>query len=233
MAGKSAFLSSGYGYLGKLLEFIKHVEGTFEFQGKRGLSLETLQPKRASSSVQGKISYFSWSCGGKLRILLELCVDLGDLSCLLWDVRSPLALQGLPQDSLCIAAGMKGPQLELRRESQGFSPFLTSIAGPLQSWNRRVRPRLVLRNGTLLASRVVQGVTGHWSSCIWNLRLFPDDVTVVSGALRVVTSSSGLHSKRCPGIGTYLEWMGKSVSFGMWHDPRGFLPSFSVRTASS
>ena len=49
----------------------------------------------------------------------------------------------------------------------------------------------------------------------------------------VVTSSSGLHSKRCPGIRTYLEWTGKSVSFGMWHDPRGFFSSFNVRPASS
>ena len=51
----------------------------------------------------------------------------------------------------------RAPHLELRWEPQGSSPFLTSIAGFLYSWNRRVRPRLVLRKGTLLASRVVQG----------------------------------------------------------------------------
>ena len=45
-----------------------------------------------------------------------------------------------------------GPHLEFRRELQRSSPFLTLIAGSLQSWNRRVRPRLMLRNGTLLAS---------------------------------------------------------------------------------
>ena len=28
---------------------------------------------------------------------------------------------------------------------------------------------------TSLASRVVHGVTGHLSSCIWNLLVFPDD----------------------------------------------------------
>ena len=94
-----------------------------------------------------------------------------------------------------------GPHLELRREPQRSSPFLTLIAGSLQSWNRRVRPRLVLRNGTLLVSRVVHGVTGHLSSSIWNLRLFSDDATGVSMPLGVVTSSTGLHSKRCPGIG--------------------------------
>ena len=45
----------------------------------------------------------------------------------------------------------------LRREPLGSSAFLTSIAGSLQSWNRRVRPRLGLRNGTPLASRVSRG----------------------------------------------------------------------------
>ena len=31
------------------------------------------------------------------------------------------------------------------------------------------------RNGTLLASPVVHGVTGHFSSCVWCLRVSPDD----------------------------------------------------------
>ena len=75
------------------------------------------------------------------------------------------------------------------------------MAGSLQSWNRRVRPRLLLRNRTPLSSRVVHRVIGHLSSCIWNLRVFPDDATRVSVPLRVVTSSTGLHSKRSPGIG--------------------------------
>ena len=54
-------------------------------------------------------------------------------------------------------------------------PDLTRIAVSLQSSNRRVRPRLVWRNGTLLASPVVHGVTGHFSSCVWYLRGSPDD----------------------------------------------------------
>ena len=60
----------------------------------------------------------------------------------------------------------RGPHLELRWEPQCSSRFLTSITGSLQSWNRRVRPRIVFRNGTPLASQVVHGVTGHLSSCI-------------------------------------------------------------------
>ena len=60
----------------------------------------------------------------------------------------------------------------------------------------------MLRHGTPLASRVVNGVSNHLLSCIWKLRLLPEDETVVSVSLRVVTSSSGLHSKKCPGIRT-------------------------------
>ena len=67
--------------------------------------------------------------------------------------------------------------------------------------DRSVRPRLLLRNGTPLASRVVHWVTTHLLSCIGNLRVFPDDATGVLVPLRVVTSSTGLHSKSCPGIG--------------------------------
>ena len=63
----------------------------------------------------------------------------------------------------------RGPHLELRQEPKGSSPFLIRIAGSLQIWDRTVRPRLVWRNGTHLASRVVHGVTGHVSSCVWNL----------------------------------------------------------------
>ena len=32
-----------------------------------------------------------------------------------------------------------------------------------------------LRNGTPLAFRVVQGVSGPLSNCVWNLQVFPDD----------------------------------------------------------
>ena len=45
----------------------------------------------------------------------------------------------------------------------------------IYTWDRRVRPRLVWRNGTPLDSRVVHGVTGHLSICMWNLWVFLDD----------------------------------------------------------
>ena len=37
------------------------------------------------------------------------------------------------------------------------------------------QPTSFLRNGTPLASRVVHGVSGPLSNCVWNLQVFPDD----------------------------------------------------------
>ena len=53
--------------------------------------------------MQGRISYFGWSCGGKFRVPLELCVELGDLCVssgkldLLWCCEGHL---GIPHASL-------------------------------------------------------------------------------------------------------------------------------------
>ena len=44
------------GISGNFWSFVKRVKDLFEFQGKRGLSLEMLQRKRVSSSMQERIS---------------------------------------------------------------------------------------------------------------------------------------------------------------------------------
>ena len=108
----------------------------------------------------------------------------------------------------------------MSRELQCSSPFLTSISGSLQSCNGRVRPRFVLRNGSPLASRVFHGEAVHLSNCIWNLQLFPDDANGVSVPLHLVTSSSVLHSKSCPGKGLILSaWGNQSVlEYGTTHE---------------
>ena len=125
------------------------------------------------------------------------------------------------------------PHLKLRHEPQASSPFLTLISRFLFSLNEGGRPRLVLRHGTRLASRVVNGMSGLMSSWIWNLQLFLEYATSVSVPFHVVTQYSWFHLNQCRGIRPYLEWMGKSVSLALWHDPRGFLSSFIVRPASS
>ena len=42
------------------------------FKRERGVSLETLLWKRASSHIEGRISWFFWSCSGKLGVPLKL-----------------------------------------------------------------------------------------------------------------------------------------------------------------
>ena len=126
----------------------------------------------------------------------------------------------------------RGPRPVLRQEPQGSSPFLTLIAGSLQSWDRKGRPRLVFRHGTLLAARVVHGVTGHLLSCIWNLRVFPEDARGCQCPFVL-----RLHPQGCIGRGVrasgYQGRTGTSGSFGMWHHTGGYVSNFVVRPASS
>ena len=193
------FLSSGDGYLGKLLEFPKTCQVHFRVpRGKGGFLWKHCIVQGPPEACRGELRGLRGVVPESLGFLSSCVLTCGTRSCLLREVRSPLAMRGATRDSLCIAAGMNRASVELRREPQGSSPFLTSISGSLQSWIREVRPRLVLRHGTPLASRVVHGVSGYFSSCIWNLRLFLEDFTRVSVPLCVVTPSSGLHLKRHP-----------------------------------
>ena len=66
------------------------------------------------------------------------------------------------------------------RDELGTSVFL-----PISDLDRRVSEELEQESqtwscgevGTPLASQVFYMVTGHVSSCIWNLLFFPDDAT--------------------------------------------------------
>ena len=180
-----------------------------------------------------RILWVVWNCGGKLRLPLELRVDLGGPSCLLREVRSSLALQGAPRDSACITAGMYRASSRVEVGTSGLlsiSDLNLRVSAELEQGNQ-TSPCFDAQNSACLLS------------CSWGVRPLVElhlEPAAFSGGCNqgvsapcVVTSFSGLHSKRCPDIGAYLEWTGKSVSFRMWHDPRGFLSSFSVRQASS
>ena len=112
-----------------------------------------------------------------------------------------------------------------RLDRHGFEQTLglTQIAGSLQSWDRRVRPRLVWRNGTPLASRVVQGVTGHLASCVWNLRFFPDNAWGCQCPYVMCFHPQGCLRSGVWASGSYQERTGKSGSFGMRHHTRGYV----------
>ena len=106
----------------------------------------------ASSSIQARISWLGWSCGGKLRVPLELPVDLRDHSCFLREVRAALALRGPRWDSSPITAGVNRASSQ---DEAGTSVFLS-----ISDFDCRVSAELeqesqassVLRNGTPLAS---------------------------------------------------------------------------------
>ena len=153
-----------------------HVSG----EGEHVIALESWFGNPASRRIEAGLSRSFSGCGRKPWVPSTCAGDLREL------LRVPLRSQGY-----CgfgrglwglhgVWCNGRGPHLELRQEPQGSSPFLTPIAGSLQSWDSRVRLRLGLKHATPLASRVVHGVTGHLSSCIWNLWVFPDDAWGVS-----------------------------------------------------
>ena len=127
----------------------------------------------------------------------------------------------------------RGPHLKWRQKPQGSSPFLIRITGSLESWDRRVRPSLVWRNGTPLASRVVLRVIGHLSSCVWNPRIFPDDARGCQGLFVLCLHPQGCLRRGVWASGFYQKWTMESGSFSMWHHSRGYVSNFLVRLASS
>ena len=134
MVGNSAFLSSRHRYLGKLLEFRKACLGPFRVPRETWAFSGNAAALRGLLKCTGENFVVAWVCGGKLRVPLEFRVDLGDHSCLLREVRSPLALRGAPRDSSCLAAGMKRAST---RGEAGISGFLS-----ISDFDRRVSAEL-------------------------------------------------------------------------------------------
>ena len=56
---------------GNLLSCVKGVTYSFKAQEEGGISLKMLQRKRASSGVEGRMSWFFSSCGRILEVSLE------------------------------------------------------------------------------------------------------------------------------------------------------------------
>ena len=119
---------------------------------ERGLSLETMHRKMASSRVQRKISWVAWKLAGSLGFHLNGVSTWGTRSCLHREVRSPLMLREAPWDTSGIPAGMNEASSRVEAGTSGFLSISDINSGSLQSWNWGVRPRLVLWHETPLAS---------------------------------------------------------------------------------
>ena len=77
------------------------------------------------------------------------------------------------------------------------------------------------------------GMTGHLSSCMWNLQVFPDDVRGCQCPFMMCLRAQGCLQRGVRASGSSQERTAKSRSFGMWHHPRGYVSNFLVRPASS
>ena len=133
-------------------------------EGERWIALQSLQGNRASSGTEGGISWCFSSCSGKF----------GFLSSCVGDLKEPFMLPLGNQASFQVAGALFWISLEflqgnqahvhLKQESPGSFPVVPHISGSLSSFNRGVRPQLLLRHGNPLSSRVVKWVSDLLSS---------------------------------------------------------------------
>ena len=76
-------------------------------------------------------------------------------------------------------------------------------------------------------------MTGHLSSGLWNLRVFPNEAQECQCPFVLCLHPQGCLRRGVRASGSYQKWTGKSGSFGMWHQPRGYVSNFLIRPASS
>ena len=149
MVGNSAFLSSGNGFLGELLEFPKACQIPFRGpRGNVGFLWKHCSIKGPPQACRGEFRGLRGAVAGNLGLLSSCVSTWGIHLCLLREVRSPLALKGEPRESSHIIAGMNRASSRVEAGTQGSSPCLISILASLRSWNRVVRPRLVCCGNT-------------------------------------------------------------------------------------
>ena len=149
------------------------VGGSWEGAGWGGVPLELQRGSQGPARVASEKSGLFSSCERRVRI----------------------PLKSLP----CVI----GPCLEFSWETQCSSPAATGISGFLSRFNKGVRPRLVLRHGTLHFSRVVKEGSGLWSSSDGEFVLFQEDRQGRQASHPVVRGYSVFHWSRCRGIRTY------------------------------
>ena len=143
VAGPLVFLSSGDGNAGELLELPQGCQGPFRrSRGKVGFFSRCHTGKWLHIALRGQSSNFSRVSAGNLVFLSNYNGDLRDP--LVWPQEIPVSMRvarGL-SGFLSSRCWGQGPHLELRPESQGYSPVLTLTSGLLWSFHRGVRPRL-------------------------------------------------------------------------------------------
>ena len=143
-------------------------------EGERVIALESWERTRASRRIEEGLSRSFSGCGGKPSLPSTSAGDLRELP------RVPLRGQGY-----CVVGGTSRTPLGLAQWKKASSRVEAGTSGflSISDSDRRVPAELeeesqassYLQNGTPLASRLVQGVSGPLSGCVWNLRDFQDD----------------------------------------------------------
>ena len=167
--GDSGFLSSGDENHGEVLELHKWCQALLSnFEREFGIALEALQGKRASSHVEGEISWFFSSCLGTLEVPLNLrlghqktsCVALGKSSLLLsCEGKRRIALESLHCNGAIsrIKAGGRGWESHgVSRVVGGIFGFLSPCDSDLRDFSyciREVRPPFKLQEAPQDSSR--------------------------------------------------------------------------------
>ena len=182
--------------------------------------------KRASSSIEGKISWFFSSCGGKFRVPLELR----------WGPRGP-------QGPDCVAAEKSG--LFLRCEGHFEFPLDSLLV-------KRAVSRVQLGDSVFLSSsdrdlgypvkvqlgsQASSGVEKSNSAFLFTVKLpvefrqefglFQEDQQWSQASHHVVRGHSVFHWSRSREIGISLEMRGNSVSFYLAAGSGGFNTRFN------
>ena len=93
--------------------------------------------------------------------------------------------------------------------------------------NKGVRPRLVLKHGTLHSSRIVKGMSGLQSSSGGEFGVFQENRQGRQASHSVVSGYLVFRWSRCRGIRTYLELRGNSASFLLGAGSTGFHSRFN------
>ena len=135
--GNSAFLSSGYGYLGKLLGFHEGCQISFQVpRGNMGFVGKRCSVKGPHLVWRGG---FHGSYGvvlGSLGFLLSCVGTWSTRLCFLREVRSAFKLRGAPRDSSRITAGMNRASSRVEEGKTGLFLSCDGILSVPLEWGQ-------------------------------------------------------------------------------------------------
>ena len=188
------------------------------------MALESREGTRASKRVEGLSRSFSVGAG-KPSFPSPSAGDLRELPRVPLRGEGSCGVGGASRDS----AGCGARKRASPRGEAGNSGFLSVSDSDCRSpaeLGQESQASSCLRKGTPLASRVVQGVSGPSSSCVWNLWVFPDHARGCQCPFVLCLHPQGGLRRGVRASGSSQDLTGKSGSFNMWHQPRG-LPRIS------